>query len=273
MATLYESFNDSFNQLPMKIYKHDLSGKYIWAPLHWHRSIEILITFEGRLGLNVGSDNFDFTEDDWLIVNSSELHSSRYIHLSDHFKGISLLISHPFVEYWLGKELFFFNPHIPEVTAKLKAIAKQVYDYDENSPYYSLVLMKHVCDLLLLLGENCVRQNISYQIPFYKEQAKATEFLEYIEMNYQEKLTLNEIAKQFKYSPGYFSRFFKEIVGVNYYSYLNFVRVNHATEQLLENHATLTDCALNNGFPNTKSFITMFKKQYGCTPGKFLNSQ
>lgn len=272
MATLYESFNDNFQKLPVKLYRHDLAGKSIWAPLHWHRSIEILVTFEGHLCFSSGSDNFDFTKDDWLIINSSELHSSRYRKPSDHYKGISILLSLPFIEDWLGKGLFFYNPHIPEVTDKVKEIAAAIYDSNQSNPYYSISLMQQVYELLYVIANHCIKTDVTYTIPFNKEQAKATEFLEYIEQNFHEALSLKDIAEHFKYSPVYFSRFFKETIGVNYYAYLNFVRVHHATQQLLESHATLTECALDNGFPNTKSFINMFKKLYGCTPKKFINS-
>lgn len=273
MSSLYESMNDSFQHLPVKLYRHDLVGQHIWAPLHWHRSIEILIAFEGRLTFHMSSENFDFTEDDWIIVNSSELHSSRYINPDDHFKGISILISSSFIDTWLGPKRCFYNPHITELTQQVKTIAENLYHSNETEPYYDLYLMSQICTLLHLIGKHCIRENVPYESPLAKEPAKAAEILDYIEHNYQEQLNLNTVASHFKYSPGYFSRYFKNLIGVNYHAYLNFVRVNHAAEQLLKGHSTLTECALNNGFPNTKSFITMFKKQYGCTPGKFLQSQ
>lgn len=271
MATLYESFNDTFNHLQIKLYRHDLHGKFIWAPLHWHRSIELLITFEGHMIVNVGSDNFEFSDDDWLIINSSELHSSRYNNLSDYYRGISILISFSFIETWIGKNLFFFNPHDPEVTQKVKVLAEDIYKSNETDPQYSLYIMSKVYELLLTISKTCIKKDIVYTIPFSKEQAKAIDFLDYIELNFHDNLSLNNIAGHFKYSPSYFSRFFKELVGVNYNDYLNFVRVHHATQQLLETHATLTDCALKNGFPNVKSFITTFKKLYGCTPKKYIS--
>ncbi len=272
MSTLYEAFNDDFEQLPVKIYKHNLNGQLIWTPLHWHRSVEILVTFKGQICFNVGSDNFNFAKDNWLIINSSELHSCRYIDLVDHFEGISFLISHSFLEKWLGKDLFFSNPHIPEVTKQIKKIANFVSDLDENAPNYSLIMMGKIYELLLIMSTHCIKENTTYKIPFTKNQNKITELLEYIEINYKEDLSLNQVAEHFKYSPSYFSKFFKEAVGMNYLSYLNYVRVRHAGEELLKERTTLTQCALNNGFPNTKSFITMFKKLYGCTPGKFLKN-
>ena len=85
-------------------------------------------------------------------------------------------------------------------------------------------------------------------------------------------LSLTDVAEHFQYTSSYFSRHFKETLGVNFLSYLNIVRVGHAAEQLLGGQTNLTKCAFDNGFPNIKSFINTFKKLYGCTPGGFLTS-
>ena len=270
MSTLYESYNDTFDKLPVKIYRHNLKGKYIWAPLHWHRSIEILVTFEGHNCVNIGSNDFVFSEDDWTVINSSELHSSRYLHVNDVLKGISVILSLSAIESWIGKDLFFHNPHITAVTNQVKELSLAIYNLDEGDSLYSLKLMNYTFQLMYLIADKCVKEHTIYTPPFHKAQAKAAAFLNYIEENYASELSLDAIASYFQYSPSYFSRFFKETVGVNYYAYLNYVRVNHATQMLIENNGTLTDCALSNGFPNVKSFISMFKRVHGCTPKSFL---
>lgn len=273
MSTLYESYNDTFDKIPVKIYKHDLSGKYIWAPLHWHRSIELLVSFEGHNCISIGRNDFVFTADDWTIINSSELHSSRYLSTTDTFKGISIIISLPYVETWIGKNIFFHTPSDPSVTKKIQAAALAVYNLDETESLYPLKLMSHILELMLILGEYCVKKDVVYKIPFNEAQSKGTAFLNYIEENYSRELSLNDIAEHFQYTPSYFSRFFKETVGVNYYAYLNYVRVHHAAQMLLTTDVTLTDCALSTGFPNVKSFISMFKRIHGCTPKAFLKNR
>lgn len=273
MSTLYESFNDTFDQLPVKIYRHDLSGRYIWSPLHWHRSIELLVSFEGHNQISIGHNNFVFTEDDWTIINSSELHSSRYLSTDDTFKGISVIISLPYIETWIGENVFFYNPGDPAITKQIQETALSIYNLDSSDSLYSLKLMNDTMTLMLILAQYCVKENVVYNIPFNKAQSKGTAFLNYIEENYTSELSLNDIAEHFQYTPSYFSRFFKETVGVNYYSYLNYVRVHHAAQMLLTEHTTLTDCALSNGFPNVKSFISMFKQIHGCTPKAFLKNR
>ena len=95
MPQLYETYNDVFSKLPVKIYKHNLTGAYLNVPLHWHRSLEITVTLTGCIRFNTGTNNFDFGESDWIFVNSGEPHSCRYINPTDHFSGISIKNSRP----------------------------------------------------------------------------------------------------------------------------------------------------------------------------------
>lgn len=272
MSQLYESHNDLFSLLPVKIYKHNLKGELIYAPLHWHRSVEITITLTGNIRFNTGTNNFDCAESDWLIFNSCELHSCRCIKPSDVFLGISIIISLPLIEKWLGKNLFFINPEKKHVTNKLKAIATELYYLDEQTPSYSLILMEKLYKILSLISENCIASDKVYSVSNEKDLQIATEFTDYIEAHYQENITLNDVAQHFKYSPSYFSRLIKESLGVNFLSYLNFVRVSHAAERLVNGNQNLAKCAYDHGFPNTKSFINTFKKLYGCTPSTYLSS-
>lgn len=271
MSQLYEAFNDLYALLPVKIYKHNLKGELIYSPLHWHRSVEITITLTGNIRFNTGTNNFDCSESDWLIFNSCELHSCRCIKPSDVFLGISIVISLPLIEKWLGKDLFFFNPEVPRVSKQLKSIATELYYLDEQSPNYGLLLMSKVYEVLYLIAEDCIRTDKKYAISNNNGHI-AAEFTDYIEQHYQDNLMLSEVAAHFKYSPSYFSRLIKETLGVNFLSYLNFVRVSHAAQQLGHGHTNLAACAFDNGFPNTKSFINTFKKLYGCTPSHFLSS-
>lgn len=262
MSQLYETHNDVFSLLPVKIYTHDLAGACLNVPLHWHRSLEITVTLTGRIRFNTGTNNFDFGESDWIFINSGEPHSCRYINPTDHFSGVSIIISLPFIEKWLGKNLFFYNPEIPEVTSHIKAIAAELFSLDTDSSDNDLLLMSLLYKIMHLVSQNCIKSDTEYHISSEKEMHTAIQFTNYIEQHYQEDVTLNSVAEHFKYSSSYFSRLFKQSLGVNFHAYLNFVRVSHAAQQLSSGPVNL---------PNTKSFITTFKKLYGCTPSNFIN--
>lgn len=272
MSQLYEAHNDIVSLLPVKIYRHKLEGNYIYSPLHFHRSIELTVTLTGNIRFNSGSNNFDFKESDWLLINSCELHSCRYIAPSDSFTGISILFSLPFIEKWLGKDLFFYNPGDTALTEKVKNLSLDIFNMDPLSDTYNFLLMSKIYEILALFSASCIKKDVYYSIPSRQEIHLATSYADYIEKHYQEDISLTDVAEYFQYTSSYFSRHFKETLGVNFLSYLNIVRVGHAAEQLSNGQENLTKCAFDNGFPNIKSFINTFKKLYGCTPGVFLAS-
>ena len=45
MSQLYEAHNDIVSLLPVKIYRHNLEGNYIYSPLHFHRHSAELLHF------------------------------------------------------------------------------------------------------------------------------------------------------------------------------------------------------------------------------------
>lgn len=272
MPQLYESQNDIYSLLPVKIYRHDLKGHFIYTPLHFHRSIELTVTLSGNMRFNSGSNDFDCSDSDWLLVNSCELHSCRYINLSDTLTGVSILFSLPFIEKWLGKDILFIHPDNSILASSIQNIASEIYQMSPEDNRYNFLLMSRIYELLALLSQYCVSPCHAHPVSCRHDTDTAVSLTDYIEKHYQENLTLAAAAAYFQYSPSYFSRNFKEILGVNFHSYLNFVRVSHAAEQLSSSPENLTTCAFRNGFPNIKSFINTFKRIYGCTPGAFVSS-
>lgn len=91
----------------------------------------------------------------------------------------------------------------------------------------------------------------------------------YIYKNYRKPLSLEEVSAQAALSPTYFSKKFKQVTGMGFKEYLNFVRLKHAQTALLTTGNTITDIALENGFNDSNYFKDLFKKVYGKSPREF----
>ncbi len=91
----------------------------------------------------------------------------------------------------------------------------------------------------------------------------------YIYKNYKKPLSLEEVSAQAALSPTYFSKKFKQVTGMGFKEYLNFVRLKHAQTALLTTSNTITDIALENGFNDSNYFKDLFKKVYGKSPREF----
>lgn len=88
----------------------------------------------------------------------------------------------------------------------------------------------------------------------------------YINRNYNQRISLSDIADASGFSPNYLSRKFKEDTGIGVHEYLTYVRLNKAAIELAHTDHTITEVALNNGFSDSNYFKDAFHKAYGMSP-------
>ncbi len=89
--------------------------------------------------------------------------------------------------------------------------------------------------------------------------------VQYIEDNYKEKISLDEIAGYVGISKYYFSVLFKKEKEITFSSYLNSVRIDKAKQLLKNPQATINDVAFEVGFNDPQYFSKTFKKYVGMT--------
>lgn len=93
--------------------------------------------------------------------------------------------------------------------------------------------------------------------------------LEYLDKHYGEDINLNLVADKLNLTPGYLSSIFKEKTGINFSEYLNTLRIERAKALLMNIDLRIQDIALQVGYQNVNSFIRMFKRASGLTPGEY----
>ena len=106
----------------------------------------------------------------------------------------------------------------------------------------------------------------------YKPKEKSKRLscvIDYIEMNYQNQITLDEIANEAGFSKFHFTRFFKDMTGVTFLNYLNNFRITKVEEALLNTEISITNIAMKSGFKNIKTFNRVFKNIKGCSPMEY----
>ncbi len=93
--------------------------------------------------------------------------------------------------------------------------------------------------------------------------------LDYVEKHYSEDIYLNLFAEKLKLTGAYISSYFKEKMNVNLTDYINNYRIKKAVV-LSENPQNKNkDIAELVGLPNINTFIRLFKKYTGYTPGEY----
>jgi AraC-like DNA-binding protein len=143
---------------------------------------------------------------------------------------------------------------------------------DFNIPFYSELFDKlNRCvtwdeikqcfqDIHILLFRNAMSRDPSRQI---------AEILDYIHSHYGEDQSIERLAERAHMSTSHFSRTFKEEVGEKYIEYMAKYRLSKAKQLLLETNMKIDDVAEQVGYVGRNSFIRIFRKYEGITPGKY----
>lgn len=91
----------------------------------------------------------------------------------------------------------------------------------------------------------------------------------FIEENYKNPdINISITSLHFKMNPVYLSGVFKEKTGLNLLEYINTLRIEES-KKLLRSGLDVNEAAKNSGFRGTGTFIRIFKKMTGVTPGQF----
>lgn len=101
----------------------------------------------------------------------------------------------------------------------------------------------------------------------------AGQAVKYIAENYGKDITLATASNYFDLSYSYFSRMFKENIGVSFSQYLLKVRMEEARKMLLFSDAKIGDIAKRVGYndENVQNFTRAFKNYFGKPPKDYKN--
>ncbi|WP_214483667.1 AraC family transcriptional regulator [Bacillus sp. SM2101] len=93
--------------------------------------------------------------------------------------------------------------------------------------------------------------------------------IEYIELNLQNDLTLEELANKANFSIYHFHRVFHTLVGASVMEYVRKRRLVQAANKISCTDIRVIDVALENGFRSHETFTRSFKKLFKMTPSEY----
>ncbi len=92
----------------------------------------------------------------------------------------------------------------------------------------------------------------------------------YIQANLGQRLTLNNVAAVFGFSPNYLSQLFARQAGCSFVEHVNGEKIRAAKEMMREEHVKFYEIAERLGFENAFYFSKVFKKIEGCSPREYV---
>lgn len=271
----HETFMQS-EQMPMELRLHRGQINYMILE-HWHRSIEIDYLLDCEADFYMNGKKKAVSAGSITLINSGDIHALEPREVpedpGDEIHGISLFISYEFLKK--------ICPEIDQITFELEGAEERLHElkgiFDdlirlELSPaeeygYLKKNALLHQLMYLLLTYFKGPKNSSAVKSQKYIDRLRVV--LDYVEENYQEPLTLQGVADHFNVSMEYLARILKKYTGNTFKMHLNQVRVSKAFRDLLETDYSILEIAMRSGFPDTRSFINVFRDTYGMTPSQY----
>lgn len=261
------------DNLPGKVMLYEKAGRDCYTNRHWHKNLEIDFIIRGRMWTNIGGEDRDLSDGDFVVINSETVHQTCGKIPEEPVKYLVVLFSYSYIKtYFEDYDRYTIDLSVSEQTRSrvrelLKAI---VFDMENPSDLSKLRIFCAMSQILMYLLSKCrVRKPPSEQ-PEPDEPAYITRAVDFIKTHYMERLTLEDISSFVGLTPTYFSRYFRNTTRQTFKGYLNLVRLENTLIDIQQNGMSETRASLENGFPSVKSFISVFKSVYGCPPSEYV---
>ncbi len=283
----HETKSHTESEFPYNTYLCSIPLDFTQVPPHWHSELELIVIKKGRGIVSVDLNRHAVSAGDIIFIRPGQLHSieqeePRSMEYENIIFKKELLTSGPadlctarFLTPLLKGEIpsaTFYTPVLSWYASVSDCIRQIDLLCDARPDGYQLAVKGFLFQFFFILVSN-QKQNEEESTPQTKTLEKMKTILKYVEEHYQERITIENMAELTYYSKSHFMKFFKSHMGNSFIEYLNDYRLTMAERMLRISDASVLEIAEMNGFENLSYFNRIFKRKYGCSPGKWRSSQ
>ncbi len=264
MKATHEHHSMSNSLLPFIFHTHTK------AYTNWHYNPEFLYCISGSGKVYIDDEAIEFSQGDTIVVNSNCLHS---ISPDAGLIYRCLIVDNVFFEQnGMSLDAIRFIPRIHDENAGklIETIAEHFSMISDK--YYAAALRKYILDYLLFMCKTYSQPAEQTHILFKNSEAiKAA--VEYINKNFTERITLEDIAQKVGFSKYHFARMLKESTGYTLVDQINARRCDYAKQLLRDSTKTVFEICALCGFENASYFSKTFKSHTGLLPSQYRKKQ
>ena len=239
-------------------------------PNHFHEYYVIGFIESGHRYLSCKNKEYTVEPGDLLLFNPGDNHTCRQCD------------DKPLDYRCINIQQEPMNNAVFEITGQvyLPCFSQQVVFHSELVPLLKelhLMIMQEEKDfrkeeLFYFLLEQLIEEYTDRDVPLLKSEksTKIKTICEFLEQNYMNKITLDDLSSLAGLSKYYLLHFFTKQKGISPYSYLEAIRIDKA-KKLLAQGVSPIDVALQTGFSDQSHFSNFFKRFIGLTPKQYIN--
>lgn len=253
---------------------------YYPNPWHSHPEYELVLVTESCGKRFIGDRLTNFKPGDLALIGPNLPHSYRNddVYYQDKDLRASSIVVH-FQESSFG-ENFFSLPESQALKQLLSKsskglniigqtnteVGKRMHELLELDGFSRWIKLMEILNILICSEEY---EYISTDHIIYvseKESERMGNAISYIMENYNEEITLHDVAQIANMTDNGFSRYFSQRARKPFVSFVNEVRLGHACKLLIEENLSVVEICFESGFSNLSNFNKQFKKHLKVSP-------
>lgn len=240
--------------------------EYAVTALHSHPSYLFVLPFNDRVSFKIGSQDI-MTEPNKLLALAPNTPHNEVI--TDRFpRYIAIFIDKLFFEEQLDHypitEDIYFGGFIPIPPSFLNIIKEFMLEVDNQIPGSESVIYAINLKICHLIIRSVLKLSHKHDKVTHRLEINRT--LEYMYSNFDERITIEDLAVIAHMSPSHYARTFKKEIGQSSISYLNEIRLEHVKRFLLEGDKSITEIALECGFSSPAYLSSSFYNKFKLSP-------
>ena len=261
------------------------NSAYAMHSAHSHSYYELYYLMNGSCNMFIHDNTYRMEAGTILFIPDNVLHKTTYLNNAYHERlyieftddYISDLID--ILGFEQFKDTFYMHffsipdNHRHEFLSIFSVLINERQNSNALSP---CVYKNYLQNLLILLCRYCDNKPASPASlvdTVSIADVSVQKAMNYIMLNYNKDITLDEIADMLHLNPSYFSKKFKAVNGFGFKEYLNTIRTNHSEQLLLETDMSITEIALECGYDNSNYFGDAFKHLNHLSPTQFRKAK
>ena len=235
---------------------------------HWHDYLEIRLIIGGRGRVYINGETHEFKRGCLYVITPANIH--RFVP-SGKVQLYNITI----------RESFLFDESIIQKLFAINEMFIFLEGEDFKKVFHAIELLEYENGNELENKEQIVKKLLEYLLLVLMRKTKAVEDINevgvssiqiaqsFVKMHFREDISASTVASTLGYSVGYFSTFFRKVVGVPFVQYLSNMRLEYAKKLLEIEKYTVNEICAMSGFGSYSNFLKAFKKKYGVLPKEY----
>ncbi len=236
------------------------------GPLHFHSPIELLLVEAGEAEVWIGDEHLTLRGGQMAVVTGYCPHhfyaEAGSVRCTDLF--IPAHLCPEFTERIGNQSVRTPVIKDAEAIARISGAIGELEREDANT-------LEQIGYIHLILGTVLRHLTLqSAQVPT-QDNSLPAKLLLYIHEHYSEDISTATLAQALGYTQNHLSKCFRACFHIGISRYIGTVRLRRAVE-LMQERKSITECALESGFPSLRTFYRAFEAEFGCAPGDYLKA-